>query len=153
MQVRDEIATLRLHDKDDFAVLAVYGGTGMHEQSESLERGVDVVVGTPGRLVDFMDRGHLKFKDLEMVCLDEADEMLKIGFKEEIEKIFGCIKKSTTTQIQCLLFSATLPDWIWEISRHYQSKDKKVIDMIKDSHVKTSKTVEHFSLKTSSMEK
>jgi len=68
--------------------LAVYGGDGMARQMDQLKRGVDVVVATPGRLVDFINRGVINFKDLKILILDEADEMLKQGFKEEIEKIF-----------------------------------------------------------------
>jgi ATP-dependent RNA helicase DDX21 len=76
-----------------------------------------------------------------VICLDEADEMLNIGFKEDIEKIFKFINKARSNTIQCLMFSATLPDWIWKISELYQSKTKQFINLIKEGNVKTSKTV------------
>lgn len=64
--------------------LAVYGGDGMTRQLDQLKRGVDFVVATPGRLIDFMNRGVINFRDLRILILDEADEMLKQGFKEDI---------------------------------------------------------------------
>ena len=87
----------------------------MAEQRSMVERGLDIIVGTPGRMIDFLERGVIKLDNLEVTCLDEADEMLRQGFKEDIEKIFTYVraKKSKT---QNLLFSATIPDWIWDIS-------------------------------------
>lgn len=87
----------------------------MAEQRSMVERGLDIIVGTPGRMIDFLERGVIKLDNLEVTCLDEADEMLRQGFKEDIEKIFTHVraKKSKT---QNLLFSATIPDWIWDIS-------------------------------------
>lgn len=72
--------------------------------------------------------------------------MLNIGFKQDIERIFKFISASTDQPIQCLMFSATIPDWIWQMSSQYQSKSVKFIDMIQDSNIKTSKTVEHFCM-------
>jgi superfamily II DNA/RNA helicase len=102
--------------------------------------GADILVGTPGRLIDFMSNGRIDLSAIETICLDEADEMLKIGFKEDIEMIFKYIYKSCNRKIQCLLFSATIPDWIWDISQKYQEKPQ-FVDMLKDGFTMTSKTV------------
>ena len=115
-------------------------------------KGLDIVVGTPGRLIDFLDRGVIDLSDLEATCLDEADEMLKQGFKEDIERIFDHVHKKKK-KTQNLLFSATIPEWIWSISERYQTKDRPFIDLVKDKAVRTSPTVEHYSLKANHSEK
>ena len=86
-------------------VLPVYGGEPIGRQLGALKRGVDVVVATPGRALDHINRGTLKLADLEVVVLDEADEMLDMGFAEDIEEILG----STPEGRQTALFSATMP--------------------------------------------
>src|SRR6202453_3497143 len=86
-------------------VLAVYGGEPISRQLGPLKRGVDVVVATPGRALDHINRGTLKLSGLEIVVLDEADEMLDMGFAEEIEAILG----NTPGERQTALFSATIP--------------------------------------------
>src|ERR1700678_566626 len=86
-------------------VLAVYGGEPISRQLGPLKRGVDVVVATPGRALDHINRGTLKLSGLEIVVLDEADELLDMGFAEEIEEILG----NTPGQRQTALFSATMP--------------------------------------------
>ena len=86
-------------------VLPVYGGAPIVRQMKSLDRGVDVVVATPGRAIDHLTRGTLDLQDLEVVVLDEADEMLDMGFAEDIETI---LKRTPTTR-QTVLFSATMP--------------------------------------------
>src|ERR1700690_3784225 len=86
-------------------VLPVYGGEPIGRQAGPLKRGVDVVVATPGRAIDHINRGTLKLSGLEVVVLDEADEMLDMGFAEDIEEILG----STPETRQTALFSATMP--------------------------------------------
>ena len=86
-------------------VLPVYGGEPIGRQLGALKRGVDVVVATPGRALDHINRGTLKLSGLEVVVLDEADEMLDMGFAEEIEAILA----STPGERQTALFSATMP--------------------------------------------
>lgn len=78
-----------------------------------------VIVGTPGRLIDMLDRGVINLTKLKTVCIDEADEMLKMGFQEDIEKIFEFVKKNAKAEPQTLLFSATIPEWVMDISRKY----------------------------------
>ena len=87
--------------------LCIYGGTPYDPQESTLRRGVDVVVGTPGRIKDHLDRGTLKLTDLKYVILDEADEMLNFGFAEDIEAILDFVPAENDKQT--LLFSATVP--------------------------------------------
>src|ERR1700722_4558672 len=86
-------------------VLPIYGGAPIVRQIKSLERGIDVVVATPGRTIDHLTRSTLNLADLEVVVLDEADEMLDMGFAEDIETILD----QTPTTRQTVLFSATMP--------------------------------------------
>jgi ATP-dependent RNA helicase DeaD len=96
-------------------VLPIYGGQPIGRQLRALERGVDVVVATPGRALDHMSRGTLRLGDVQIVVLDEADEMLDMGFAEDIEAIL----KETPSDRQTVLFSATLPPRIEGIAgRH-----------------------------------
>lgn len=96
-------------------VLPVYGGQGYAGQLQALRRGVDVVVGTPGRIIDHLRRGRLDLGALECLVLDEADEMLKMGFAEDVEDIFA----ATPEVKQVALFSATMPESIRRISRQH----------------------------------
>ena len=81
-QVSDEIYSLK--GKKDIRVLAVYGGASIENQIKNLKKGVDIVVGTPGRVIDMINKGVLKLDELEYFVLDEADEMLNMGFIEDI---------------------------------------------------------------------
>ncbi len=94
-------------------VLTVYGGVGYDAQLEALEEGVDIVVGTPGRLIDLMNRGALDLSHVHALVLDEADEMLDLGFLPDVEKL---LKKTPETR-QTMLFSATMPAAIVALAR------------------------------------
>lgn len=96
-------------------VLAVYGGQSYEIQIRGLNRGVDVLVGTPGRLLDFIRQGRLDLSQVEMLVLDEADEMLEMGFIEDVESIL----KELPAQRQVSLFSATLPAPIRKLAENY----------------------------------
>jgi ATP-dependent RNA helicase DeaD len=96
-------------------VLAVYGGQAMHLQLRALERGVEVVVATPGRAMDHLRRGSLSLENVEIVVLDEADEMLDMGFAEDIESILSTVPATRQTA----LFSATLPRRIVAIANSH----------------------------------
>jgi ATP-dependent RNA helicase DeaD len=96
-------------------VLPVYGGQPIGRQLQALQRGVDVVVGTPGRVLDHIDRATLRLGDVRTVVLDEADEMLDMGFAEDIEAILA----ETPEQRQTVLFSATMPPRIDSIARRH----------------------------------
>ncbi|GMA37582.1 hypothetical protein GCM10025876_37860 [Demequina litorisediminis] len=96
-------------------ILPVYGGQGYGVQLSALRRGVDIVVGTPGRIMDHLDKGTLDLSELEYLVLDEADEMLKMGFAEDVETILA----STPEDKQVALFSATMPAQIRRLSQKY----------------------------------
>ncbi|NLX48180.1 MAG: DEAD/DEAH box helicase [Euryarchaeota archaeon] len=113
-QVSNELKKLSYY-MDDVRVLPVYGGKSIDDQIDAFRKGVDIVVGTPGRVIDHLRRGTLSLSEIEVLVLDEADRMLDMGFIEDIEYIVSKVKK----QRQTLLFSATIPEAIKEIaSRH-----------------------------------
>lgn len=99
-------------------LLPVYGGQSMSEQLRRLKSGIDVVVGTPGRVKDHLDRGSLKLAEIDYFILDEADEMLDMGFIEDIELIFS--KANPASRV--LLFSATMPQAILKIARKFMGE-------------------------------
>ncbi|QSX33145.1 DEAD/DEAH box helicase [Shewanella avicenniae] len=98
-----------------FHVLPIYGGQSMHQQLQALRRGAQVVVGTPGRVMDHMRRGTLKLDNLQSLVLDEADEMLKMGFIDDIEWIL----EHTPETRQLALFSATMPEQIKRVANKH----------------------------------
>ncbi|MCP5020878.1 MAG: ATP-dependent RNA helicase DbpA [bacterium] len=104
------------------SVIEVVGGQPSRPQREALERGVHVVIGTPGRVQDFLQRRVLEVHDLRTVVLDEADRMLDMGFGEDV----GRILKSLPHKRQTVLFSATFPDSIESISRKYQNQPYRI---------------------------
>ena len=106
----------------DVRVLTVYGGTSYTQQLNQLRRGVQVVVGTPGRILDLVKRGRLDLTEVHTVVLDEADEMLSMGFVEDVEAILA----ATPDERQTTLFSATLPPRIRELARKYLQNPKTV---------------------------
>ncbi len=103
-------------------VVPVYGGQPIFRQLRALDGGVDVVVATPGRAVDHLARGSLSLDAVEMVVLDEADEMLDMGFAEDIEEILG----ATPTERQTVLFSATMPKRIEAIARQHLTDPARI---------------------------
>ena len=115
MQVASEIEKIGSKIKK-FKVLAVYGGQPIGKQTRVLKKGVHVVVGTPGRVIDHIQRGNLDLIGIESVVLDEADEMLEMGFREDIETIL----EKTPVQRQTLLFSATISSEVRKIAEKYQ---------------------------------
>ncbi|MBI5644251.1 MAG: DEAD/DEAH box helicase [Deltaproteobacteria bacterium] len=102
--------------------LPVYGGTSIERQIKALQKGVHVVVGTPGRVLDHIERRTLSLKAVKIVVLDEADEMLDMGFLDDINRIL----KETPAERQTLLFSATMPDAIIKISKKYMRSPEKI---------------------------
>ncbi|MEU0495700.1 DEAD/DEAH box helicase [Mycobacterium sp. NPDC006124] len=99
-------------------VTSIYGGRPYESQIEALQKGVDVVVGTPGRLLDLAQQGHLQLGGLSVLVLDEADEMLDLGFLPDIERIL----KQTPDDRQAMLFSATMPDPIITLARTFMNQ-------------------------------
>ena len=109
-------------------VSAVYGGSSMDRQIHELKRGANIVVGTPGRVMDHIRRRTLKLADLQSIILDEADEMLNMGFREDIEEILGYVPEKRQT----ILFSATMPPEIMAITENFQN-DPVVIKTLSKS--------------------
>lgn len=90
-----------------------------------LDHGVDVAVGTPGRIIDLLNRGALNLSEVQFVVLDEADQMLQVGFQEEVEKILEKLPRDR----QSLMFSATMPSWIKKLTQNYL-KNPLTIDLV-----------------------
>lgn len=125
IQVADEIRKLAKY-MSSVKVLPIYGGQEISKQIRSLKSGVQIIIGTPGRIMDHMRRKTVKFDDICTVVLDEADEMLDMGFREDIETILREIREDRQT----LLFSATMPKPILELTRMYQ-KNPQTIKVIR----------------------
>ncbi|WP_345032300.1 DEAD/DEAH box helicase [Brevibacterium pityocampae] len=121
LQVAEAFTSFAAH-LPDFSVLPIYGGQSYGPQLGGLRRGAQVVVGTPGRVIDHLKRGSLKLGDLRHLVLDEADEMLKMGFQEDIEEIFA----QAGTARQVALFSATMPKSIHRITGQYLNDPAEV---------------------------
>ena len=107
---------------DGVKTLAVYGGANIDEQIRKLKKGVQIIVGTPGRTVDLIQRKQLKLSAIKWLVLDEADEMLNMGFKEELDKILA----TTPGHKQTLLFSATFPKEVESIARNYMTNPVEI---------------------------
>ena len=129
IQVAGEIEKLSKNIKK-LKVLPVYGGQPIGRQIRALKKGVHIVVGTPGRVLDHIDRKTLNLAGIETVVLDEADEMLDMGFREDIEHIL----RFTPENRQTLLFSATIPAPIKKITKDYQ-KNPKHLKVVKEDMV------------------
>ncbi|KAJ2116805.1 hypothetical protein GGF48_004787, partial [Coemansia sp. RSA 921] len=132
-----------------FSVITVYGGTSVRDQLFALRGGVDFVVGTPGRVIDLIDRNSLHLDAVEFICLDEADQMLDIGFKDDMEKVLKGVKQHRNgSKYQTLLFSATVPEWVNQVARDYMKPDHKSIDLIGSQKLKTSETISYMAIST-----
>ena len=110
-------------------VVTVYGGANIDEQIRGLKKGAQIVVGTPGRTVDLINRRALKLGNIQWLVLDEADEMLNMGFKDELDKVL----ESTPETKQTLLFSATFPREVEAIARNYMTKPVEITSGEKNS--------------------
>lgn len=100
------------------STVCVYGGVAYATQQNALSRGVDVVVGTPGRIIDLVNGNSLRLTEVQYLVLDEADQMLAVGFEEDVETIL----QTVPTGRQTMLFSATMPGWVKKLSRKYLNK-------------------------------
>ena len=93
-----------------------------------------------------MERGHFDFTGLKFAILDEADQMLTLGFRENVEQIIDTIKKAGLKDLQCLMFSATIPKWVQSIAYQFLAPGHTTIDLVKDLKNKTSRTVKHLAI-------
>ncbi|KAL6780947.1 hypothetical protein ACKKBG_A09135 [Auxenochlorella protothecoides x Auxenochlorella symbiontica] len=124
--------------------VCLYGGTPMSPQEGALRRGVDVVIGTPGRVKDHIERGSLSCANLAFRVLDECDEMLNMGFVDDVERILNT--GVDTTDIQTLLFSATLPPWVKQITTRFLKPNHATVDLVGTEKMKASTSVRHLLL-------
>ncbi len=121
MQVAEHIGRLSRHTA--FKALPVYGGTSIRKQIAALKRGVHVVVGTPGRIIDHLKRGTLRLSTVKIVVLDEADRMLDMGFIDDMEYIIS----KTPTNRQTALFSATIDQRVMDVCDRYMKEPEKIL--------------------------
>jgi ATP-dependent RNA helicase DeaD len=136
VQVRDEARKLRPTQK--LKAVAIYGGQRVRSQANEVREGCDIAIGTPGRVLDFIARGVLRLQHLRYVVLDEADRMLDIGFRPDIERIL----RHCPTERQTLLLSATVPDDVLRLSRRYMREpininitpEKLTVDAIRQTY-------------------
>lgn len=125
IQVNDELKRIAKHTK--VKSIVVYGGQSIDMQLKELKRGVEVVVGTPGRVLDLLRRRKLDLSQVRFLVIDEADEMFNMGFIEDVEEIIS----NCATERQTLLFSATMTDKVKKIAAKYMKPDRKIISIAK----------------------
>ncbi len=145
LQVSEAVQTYARHLKG-FSVLPIYGGQSMSQQLRQLQRGVHVVVGTPGRIQDHLRRGTLKLDKIRTVVVDEADEMLKMGFIDEVEQILG----HAPSERQTALFSATMPHEVIGVARRNL---KDPIEIRIKAKTRTAETIDQYVWQVKGMHK
>ena len=121
LQITNDLETFKKHSKGVFAE-AVYGGASIMMQIRNLKKGVQIVVATPGRLIDLIERKAIDLQKVKYVVLDEADEMLNMGFRDDIDFVL----KNTVNRESTWLFSATMPPEVRAISRNYMKNPKEI---------------------------
>lgn len=121
MQVAAEIDSLKGSKR--LSIVTIYGGQSISLQIKQLKKGADIVVGTPGRVIDMLERGILDLQGVKYVVLDEADEMLNMGFAEDVERIL----QSVNPQRRMLLFSATMPQRILQLAKTYMGNYQSLV--------------------------
>ncbi|TXG48965.1 hypothetical protein EZV62_024840 [Acer yangbiense] len=121
--------------------VCVYGGVSYNTQQNALTRGVDVVVGTPGRIIDLIKNNSLRLGEIEFLVLDEADQMLAVGFEEDVETIL----ENLPPKRQSMLFSATMPAWVKKLSRKYLDNPLN-IDLVGDRDEKLAEGIKLYAL-------
>ena len=145
LQISRVFNDLKHHDRE-YNVLTVYGGVSISDQTYQLRKGVDVFVGTTGRVLDHISSGNVNFSQLKFMVLDEADEMMNMGFKEDVDRILENIKQQNKELPTFLLFSATVPRWIKDLASSYLKPNWKMIDLAKDLKGKTQSNINHISI-------
>ncbi|KAL8234491.1 hypothetical protein R6Q59_020591 [Mikania micrantha] len=130
------------------STVCVYGGVSYSSQQNALSRGVDVVVGTPGRLIDLIGSNSLKLGEVQFLVLDEADQMLAVGFEEDVEHIL----EQLPSERQSMLFSATMPGWVKKLSRKYLN-NPLTIDLVGDQDEKLAEGIKLYAIPTTSTSK
>ncbi|XP_022774629.1 DEAD-box ATP-dependent RNA helicase 53, mitochondrial-like isoform X1 [Durio zibethinus] len=121
--------------------ICVYGGTPISRQMRQLDYGVDVAVGTPGRIIDLLKRGALNLTEVQFLVLDEADQMLQVGFAEDVETILERLPANR----QSMMFSATMPNWIKSLTQKHL-KNPLTIDLVGESDQKLAEGISLYSI-------
>jgi ATP-dependent RNA helicase DeaD len=150
LQITEELE--RYSHGREFAVVCVYGGTGYEVQEKALRQGVHCVVGTPGRIMDHMERGNLDLSQAKLLVLDEADRMLDMGFLPDVEKILKSMPGKHHRQT--LLFSATMPEEIKGLARRFMvqpetvrvSADELTVPAIEQVYYQVGRRNKHWAL-------
>jgi ATP-dependent RNA helicase DDX21 len=125
-------------------VMCIYGGTAYGPQLDQLRAGVDIVVGTPGRLIDHLEKGSLRLDQCEYVVMDEADKMLSDGFAEDMDRVLSSTPRDGS--LQTLLFSATIPQYIKQLSERYMRPDAVTVDLVGQQRLQASDLVKHYAI-------
>ncbi|XP_076011545.1 nucleolar RNA helicase 2 isoform X2 [Genypterus blacodes] len=129
------------------AIACFYGGSSYMPQIDAIRNGIDVLVGTPGRIKDHLQNNKLNLSKVKHVVLDEVDQMLDMGFAEQVEEILASsYKKDEDSNPQTLLFSATCPMWVYEVAKKYMRPECKHVDLIGKKTQKAATTVEHLAI-------
>lgn len=131
------------------SVECFYGGSSYNTQESALRNGFDILVGTPGRIIDHLDRGTLRLQDIQFAVLDEADEMLSMGFAQDVERIFEDLPEKEARQV--ILFSATVPSWVKGLASQFQRSDVVTFDAV-STGTKASTTVRHCAVRVPARE-
>lgn len=143
-QVENEIKESAPH----LNTVCVYGGVSYITQQNALSRGVDVVVGTPGRLIDLINGGSLQLGDVQYLVLDEADQMLAVGFEEDVEVIL----EKLPAERQSMLFSATMPSWVKKLARKYLN-NPLTIDLVGEQEEKLAEGIKLYAISATATSK
>ena len=130
-------------------IVEIYGGVAFEPQIEALQRGADIVVGTPGRLIDLLRKGHLHLSGVETVVLDEADEMLDLGFLPDVETLLGRVPENRHT----MLFSATMPGPVVALARRFMVQPTHIRAQDPDDQNQTVNTVKQVIYRVHAMNK
>lgn len=156
VQIANEFSTLSGKSKKDgffFKVLPIYGGVSLDDQAYELKKGVDIVVGTPGRVLDMIHRKLLDLSNMKFGVLDEADKMLEMGFQEPIEEIFDSIYE-VKNKLQVCLFSATMHKWVVETAKKImRNKDHTFVNLVANLKGRIPVGVEHLAVNCLKSEK
>ncbi len=147
VQVANDLATAS--KKRSVRIVQIYGGRAYEPQIEALQQGVEVVVGTPGRMVDLLNQGHLNLTRAATVVLDEADEMLDLGFLPDVERILS----RTPAKRHTMLFSATMPGPVVSMARRYMTQPTHIRAAEPDDEGQTVKNITQFVYRAHALDK
>ncbi|XP_050981984.1 nucleolar RNA helicase 2 [Labeo rohita] len=129
------------------SVTCFYGGSSYNPQIDAIRNGIDILVGTPGRIRDHLQNNKLDLSQLKHVVLDEVDQMLDMGFAEQVEEILSVsYKKDAVEKPQTLLFSATCPSWVYDVAKKYMRSQFIHVDLIGKKTQRAATTVEHLAI-------